>query len=77
MATSQQFYCPSCGHPITDAHECPAIGHIPAYIMLTCWQPGCKLVGSTTTNMSLQDDAWLRAWRVPRLFDFQTGEKLK
>jgi len=76
-ATSHQFYCPSCGHPITDAHPCPVVGKLNSYTMLTCWQPECPLVGATFTDLGLLDETWLKAWHVARRFDLTTGEKLK
>jgi len=76
-ATSQQFYCPSCGHLIHDAHHCTAVGKAPAYTMLKCWRDECLLVGATFTDVGLQDESWLKAWHVARRFDLTTGEKLK
>jgi len=76
VAPSQQFYCPSCGHLIHDAHHCTAVGKAPAYTMLTCWRDECLLVGATFTDVGLQDESWLKAWHVARRFDLTTGEKL-
>jgi len=76
-ATSQNFYCPSCGKLIEEAYECPGVKAASSYVMLTCHTPGCKLIGATTTDKALIADDWLNRWHVARAFDLTTGEKLK
>lgn len=75
--SSAQLYCPSCGHLIADAFDCPGRGQAGPYIQITCWQPECLLRGATTSDKSLADDDWLVAWHVARRFNLYTGERLE
>lgn len=72
----QHLFCPMCGAPMTyDGHVVTPRSHM-SYWQITCDTIGCRAYRYTTSDISLENGAFLASMNLKAKFDIHTGADL-